>query len=182
MLNPKHNLSGFTLVELLIGIAILGILLATAAPSFNTWIQNSQIRTASESISTGLQLARAEAVRRNTSVTFTLNADSSWNFGCTTAVGDLDGDGNADCPAPIQTRVASEGSRNAVINLMDNTAVTFNGLGRATAVMNIGITNPTGGTCKASSGDMRCLSLSVNVGGQIRMCDPALPNTDAQGC
>ena len=59
-------------MELLIGIAIIGILLALAAPNFAVWIQNSKIRTAAESIQNGLQLARAEAVRRNAQVRFQL--------------------------------------------------------------------------------------------------------------
>ena len=63
---------GFTLVELMIGIALLAIILAIGGPSFATWLQNTQIRNMSEAVKDGLQLARAEAVRRNARVRFQL--------------------------------------------------------------------------------------------------------------
>jgi type IV fimbrial biogenesis protein FimT len=61
---------GFSLVELIVGMAILGVLLAIAMPAFSNWLRNARVRTAAESVQNGLQLARAEAVRRNTTVAF----------------------------------------------------------------------------------------------------------------
>ncbi len=41
----------------------------------------------------------------------------------------------------------------------------------------------TGGGCQdAGTGAMRCLEVDVTMSGQVRMCDPALPATDPQGC
>ncbi len=37
------------------------------------------------------------------------------------------------------------------------------------------------GAC-VTTGPVRCLRVVVRTGGQIRMCDPALPNTDSQSC
>ena len=62
--------AGMTLIELMIGIVVLGILLALGVPTFSRWTQSSQIRNAAEAIHNGLMLARAEAVRRNTTVRF----------------------------------------------------------------------------------------------------------------
>ena len=63
---------GFSLVELMVTVAVLSLLMTLAVPSFNEWIQNGRIRTAAESIQNGLQVARAEAVRRNARVEFAL--------------------------------------------------------------------------------------------------------------
>jgi prepilin-type N-terminal cleavage/methylation domain-containing protein len=65
---------GMTLIEMAIGLVIVGLLLVMALPGFGTWLQNSQIRNAAESLQNGLQLTRAEAVRRNTRVQFVLGS------------------------------------------------------------------------------------------------------------
>jgi type IV fimbrial biogenesis protein FimT len=183
-------LKGFTLVELMIGIVILGILLAVAIPNFKDLMQNSQIRTAADSISSGLQLARAEAIRRNASVQFSFTGlDTSWTFGCVNWDTDGDGieddfdpvDGVGDCPRTIQSRDGREGTRNVVI-ATNNPLIVFNSLGRANLATVVNITNPAGGAC-LPGGPMRCMNNTVTTGGQIRMCDPRLSiNTDPQGC
>ena len=68
MLSGTRAGRGFTLIELVVSVAIVGVLLAAAAPSFGTWMANSRVRTTAESIQNGLMLAKAEAVRRNARV------------------------------------------------------------------------------------------------------------------
>ena len=63
----KRN--GFTLVELLITIAVAAILLTIGVPSFQYAMQSSRIATQTNELVTGLQTARGEAVRRNREVT-----------------------------------------------------------------------------------------------------------------
>lgn len=63
---------GVTLVELMIGLAVLALLMMSGAPAFSDWIRNTRIRSATESILSGIQYARSEAVRRNTAVRFQL--------------------------------------------------------------------------------------------------------------
>lgn len=70
-----------TLVELMIGVAVLAFLLMSGAPAFSDWIRNLRIRSASESILSGIQYARSEAVRRNTTARFQLT--DSLSNGCT---------------------------------------------------------------------------------------------------
>ena len=191
-----HAQRGVTLIEMIIGIVIVAVLLAAGMPNFFTWLQSTQIRNAAEAIQNGLQLARSEAVRRNTSVQFVLTSvaaagtGSDWSISCVTPVADADGDGVAECPGAgvvptsIQTRPAAEGSRNAVVAAGQSTFV-FSGVGRLTpvpaAAIDIDISNPTGGAC-ATAGPMRCMRVVVSTGGQVRMCDPALAATDPRGC
>lgn len=75
--------AGFTLVELLIAIVILGILASLAAPSFREFIAGQRIKTASFDIMAMLTLARSEAIKRNADVAisassthFTVSANS----------------------------------------------------------------------------------------------------------
>jgi type IV fimbrial biogenesis protein FimT len=185
--------AGMSLIELMIGIVVLAILLALGAPTFFRWTQSSQIRNAAEAIHNGLMLARAEAVRRNTTVRFqfvttTTSACALSDTGANWVVS-LDSPAGACDAAPsdnvvpriVQVRSAAEGSRNAAVNAGGVSLITFNGTGQASGAAAINVTNPTGGAC-APGGPMRCMRVTVATGGQIRMCDPARAAGDPQGC
>ena len=208
MLAGLHLQRGVSLIELMVGIAVFATLVMLGLPSFTTWLQNSQIRTAADAIQNGLQVARGEAVRRNTNVRFQLTdtADNSCAIAAvdtnTTAtwVVSLDNPTGA-CATPawneepvaptvkriLQVRPGTEGTRNAVVTA-NQTSLIFNGLGRVTpvpaATIRINVSNPTGGACAtiATPAPMRCLRLEVSTGGQVRLCDPAFAATDPQGC
>ena len=164
--------SGVTLIELLIGMVIVSITVTLGLASVPTWLQNTQLRSAAEAVQSGLQLARAEAVRRNTLVGFSMaGPDSSWSV-------------NVMNPAtPIQARTGAEGTPNAQIVTTD-ALIVFDGLGKATipGTATIQVTNPAGGACKPA-GKMNCLNVTVSAGGQIRMCDPTVAAaTDTRAC
>ncbi len=190
---------GVTLVELMISVAIVAMLLAMGVPAFSLWIQNTQNRTAAESILNGLQLARNEAVKRNTLVRFNLTDTSGllvWNVGCVNPT--------IECPAVIQTRPAEEGSVNARVGISTATnpvpapsdyfttpitagtgvpaGVSFNSMGRVpdgnvgTDMLRIDVTN-------AVASDGRRYVVTIGPGGEIRMCDPSLAlASNPQGC
>jgi len=48
---------GFTLIELMMGLAIAAILLVLAVPNYTIWIADNQIRSGAESIAGGLRFA-----------------------------------------------------------------------------------------------------------------------------
>lgn len=63
---------GFSLIELLTVMAVLGVLLVMVFPSLNEWMVNLRIRNTADALLRGLQLARQEAVRRNQTMGFWL--------------------------------------------------------------------------------------------------------------
>src|SRR5262245_10543134 len=63
---------GFTLIELMITLAVIGVALALFAPSYTAWNHNTQIRTAADSMLAGIKFARAEALKQNTTIRFQL--------------------------------------------------------------------------------------------------------------
>jgi len=190
---------GFTLVELMITLAVLGMLIMIALPNMGTWLQNTQIRTSAEAMQAGLQLARAEALKRNTTVRFQLVNSLTSSCALTTSgrnwvvsLADPSGLCNMDAsdtvaPQIIQKRSSAEGSPNAVVTATGGSSVVFNGLGRPAAgsLTEINVTNPNNGACKTAAGNepMRCLRIAVNAGGAVRMCDPAVDDaTDPRKC
>ncbi|MDZ4203010.1 MAG: GspH/FimT family pseudopilin [Gallionella sp.] len=162
----RSSSTGFSLVELMIGIAITSILLGLAMPSFKIWLQNSQIRNAAESIQNGLQRARAEAVGRNASVEFELSADSSWVVRLA---------GGAD----LESRSANEGSKNVTLTTdpVAATTVTYNNFGGigtnadgTDSLLQVEIDSPS-----LEASESQELRVTIGLGGNVRMCDPNAP-------
>lgn len=77
--------SGFTLPELLVTVAIAGILLGIAVPSFSEFIKGMAVRSASFDLYSALTLARSEAIKRNREVVLT-PATNGWKDGWTVTV------------------------------------------------------------------------------------------------
>lgn len=65
---PEYN-AGFTLLELMVTIAIAGILAGLAIPSFTSIIASNQLTTSANELVTALNLARSEAIKRGIQVT-----------------------------------------------------------------------------------------------------------------
>lgn len=68
MNNHKNN-SGFTLIEIMVTIAIVGIFASIALPSFSKLIESNRINTATNELVSNLLLARSEALKRRNTVT-----------------------------------------------------------------------------------------------------------------
>lgn len=185
---PANHHEGFTLIEVLVTISIVAILATLAVPSFSAMLMNIQIRTATEAINNGLQLARGEAVRRNANVKFMLGTASAWSVGCETPIADADADGIEECPTTIQSRLAEEGSTSTILTITpaDASIVTFNGLGRMTVnddasapISQIDVDIPTSILAASKSKE---LSIRLN-GGSVRMCNPNITTAgDARAC
>lgn len=203
----QSTVVGLTLLELSVVIAIVAVLASLALPNFSTWIQNGHIRNGSESLLNGLQSARAEAVKRNTSVRFQLTTTIDANCALSTSAGNwlisvdnpagacdgalvneafpLSDATNNPAPRIIHRYASSEGARNASV-VASQAVLVFNGMGRlspppATAIT-IDIANAIGGACATASGPMRCLRVVVSTAGQIRLCDPAVASADPRAC
>lgn len=114
-LSASRMAKGFSLLELMITIALLGILVALAIPSFELIANMNKLSGTSNEILTSLQIARAEAIRRGAHavVCKSTNADSGAAATCSTAGGNWTGwiafvDDGAGTPAN-----ANNGARNA---------------------------------------------------------------------
>ena len=177
--------SGFSLIELMIVIAIFALVLLFGLPSFSEWSQNTQIRATAESIQSGLQVARSEAIRRNIRVEFRLS-DSIPNQGATGwSVWSV------NPSAQIQSKPDNQSSGRVTVTALPSGAdrITFDGSGRTPT----GVTTNADGTAFLtqinidSSGltatQSRDLRINLGLGGMIRMCDPNVStNGDPRKC
>lgn len=191
---------GVTLIELLIGIAIVALLLAFGLPSFGAWMANSRVRNMAEGIQTGLAMARSEAIRRNQNVEFMLTNDIV-DLGTVGAVAPAATGINwlvrAINPGTglyelIDTKSGQEGSGRAdgssVVQIAASAPlVTFRGFGGTAglgATATYDFSSPGAGACNTTTtpGPIRCLRVQLSVGGQIRLCDPSTSGSDSRAC
>jgi len=174
----RRDAGGFSLIEMMITIAVIALLLAAGVPTMRGVIENGRIRAAGESWKYALTLARNEAVRRNAVVEFVTGA-SGWEVR-TVANG-----------AVLHQGADIEGVAN--LDLLFTPAgadrITFDGFGRM-----ILPTNPNGSQ-PITQVDIRSanppgiagyrpLRLQVLAGGMTRLCDPhpAVAATDPRAC
>ena len=77
----KNN-KGFTLIELMVTIAVAAILISIALPSFRSIIINYRLNTISSELADAISVARSESIKRNRPITFCKAADVD-STGCT---------------------------------------------------------------------------------------------------
>lgn len=183
---------GFSLVELMISVAIMGVLLALAVPAFNTYVANTRLRSAAEVFLSTLELAKATAATQNTQVEVLLtNNTAETSLG--TAESSTTGAGwmmrTTDRARFIEGRSLIEGGRGgqATVLVTGNLGgVTFTPLGGTTlaTMATFAFTNPTGGTCVTATppGQIRCLNVQITTTGRIKLCDPATSTPDTRAC
>lgn len=64
----RRNLRGFTLLELLVTVAVATILAVVAVPSYQAFIANQRAKTMAQELMLSLMHARSEAIKRNAPV------------------------------------------------------------------------------------------------------------------
>ncbi|MEE2731106.1 MAG: GspH/FimT family pseudopilin [Pseudomonadota bacterium] len=133
---------GFTIIELMITVALIAIIAAIGIPSFQDLMASNRVVASINELHAGLRLARIEAVKRNDTVVFCSTSDSAscsgtWGNGWL-VFHDADGDGSVDADELIRV---GEGVHNGY-------SLTFSGGGTSISFLARGMTNGQSGTFK----------------------------------
>ena len=129
---------GFSLIELMTAITIMGILIALGMPSLNTYLQTAKLGTMARSFYTGVQLARSEAIRLNQRVDFVQTNDPVNSPACSACrgverhrgeLGQFAMSTRAVRRRLVEAKSALEGGGSGMTATGSNASITFNGLG-----------------------------------------------------
>jgi type IV fimbrial biogenesis protein FimT len=184
---PSPYRSGLTLLELLIAVAVLGIVISVAMPNMSGLIANQRLIGAAEQVYGHLQQARSEAITRSTPtwVNFAANGTTTWTYGmsslntlCTLTVTDPatanacvivvdDGDGvTVAADDYVLMRFTSADYEDVIMNIASfssgTTQIAFDPV-RGLA---------TSGQVNLTSASGRLLRVTVSLLGRVAICSP----------
>ncbi|MEX2367665.1 MAG: GspH/FimT family pseudopilin [Pseudohongiellaceae bacterium] len=196
--------AGVTLLELLIAIAVLGIIISVAMPSFSEFGQTQRLIGAAEQVYGHIQQARSEAVTRstNTYANFAVDGSASWEYGvsvsslcdltltdpatanaCVIVVDDGDGvvdpgDGSVDTGDLVLMRFTSTDYDGVTMNIANFSS------GSTQFVFDPVRGTSTSGEVNLASAGGKQLRVKVSLLGRVTLCSPdgSIPNYSSAGC
>jgi len=201
MLTPRRA-RGFSLIELLITLAVLSVLLMAVAPAMGSWIADARVRSTAEALQNGLRLAQGQALQRNRHSVFALtSATPAWNArpvagGSNWYVQVLPLAGSDEGESATAAAFFVQGNAYATqssVSISGPALLCFNALGQQVALE--AAATGLGAACTArdpatyivsspSHSGSRTLQVRAYPGGRVRMCDPArnLSSEQPDGC
>ncbi|SFP76733.1 GspH/FimT family pseudopilin [Pseudomonas borbori] len=142
---------GFTLVELLITLAVFAALLAIMVPSYSDMTLGSKLRSQANDLVAGAVLARSEAIKRNQAVRMCVSADGAscitggWEQGWV-VFHDADDDGTLDAGETVLLRHQAAASGFKITGTVDSVRFQGTGVGATQATLTACRATPSVGT------------------------------------
>ena len=174
--------NGFTLIELMVVLAILSILSLVAAPNFISFVRNSELTSTTNSFIGAISTARSEAMKRNTYVLVTPRTGNQWSSGWKIFV-----DKNFNATFDAGETIISESN-----DVPEKISITGNGTARSSAQPTPYLLFDGSGFFKRSSGNMNALTFQLQINdssannsirrikiastGRVRSCTPTSSN------
>ncbi|MDY6943856.1 MAG: GspH/FimT family pseudopilin [Pseudomonadota bacterium] len=146
--------TGFTLVELILTLAIASIVMVAAAPSIQVLVQNNRLTAQTNELVASLNLARSEAVKRAKTVTVCKSAtltncdttgSGDWEVGWIVFVDD-NGDVDVDTGDTIVRVVDGLAAGNSLRSASTNNSLQYTGDGRVNGAQSFALCDSRGAT------------------------------------
>ena len=171
-MNPTHptirRQAGFTLIESLIGLAVVGVIVGSVLPNFGAALERRHLEGAAAQLETDILYTRSQAVATNEALRMRFQQGGSGSCyvvhsGPANAC-ECQADGSATCSAAGQTYRSVGFAPTGAVQLRANVnAILFS--------PNLGTSTPTG-TLRLSGRQDRAVHLVVNLMGRVRACSP----------
>ena len=128
---PGRQQRGFSIIELMVVVAIVGIFAAVGVPGMRDLIVSSKVKTAASDLHTSLLQARSEAIKRNASVSVVPVSTSDWSQGWSVQV------------AATSTTLSQQDPYSAVTFTGPTSSVTYLGTGRVASQVSFSMYSST---------------------------------------
>lgn len=203
----KTGTAGFTLIETLIGLAILGILLAFGVPEMALWLLKTKAASATELYAEGFKLARRQALSHNAAsrVVLTPNVengqmdwqvdicfiqpgvpctDASGAWSTTSASASGDPEGAAGFTSVFRSAAALPQSDVLRPTLLPegSSSVYFTALGWVDTAFEQRLTRIQLDPNLNYAADLPASALTISLAGSVIRCDPNVAITDSRAC
>ncbi len=162
---------GFTLVELLVTIAVAAILLTVAVPNFQMFVLNSRMASQANDLITAFNMARSEAVKRAASVTVCASSNGTTCTG-TWAQGWIVRDAAG---TPIRAQEALGGASTLTGGANVASMITFTSNGRTTIPAAATTASTTLTLCPPSPASVQGRAIQIERTGRTRVSAVACP-------
>ncbi len=190
---------GFSLIEMAVAMAVIGILMAAVMPNVSEWMTNSKVRTSAETLQAGLQTARNEAVKSNRTITFWLvslsdnktmdnscklsNTSGSWVVSVTSPEDNCGAEPSKNvAPMLVAAHPIGDGGDGVTVVAKNTdgqaaTSISFNGFGQVVGAGGISVLDVS------APNATRSLRIVTTTGGSTFVCDPHVSDTkDPRHC
>ena len=169
----KRHAAGFSILELMVALTVLGILLGVGIPAFRATVENNRLVSANNEFISALNYTRSEALKRSNPVSLcastngtTCAGSTNWTTGYI-AFGDTNANGNLDgAETVLQAWPATQ--TNLTLNSTTRTFVRYASTGVSSGTETFSLLKP------GCTGD-KARQITISVTGRIRSQTAACP-------